>query len=95
MARPQPTTSRSRSVAHPAAVMALTDILKGNHRQCVRAPFATLARLADEPPPFLSTTNALQCETTYPVWRERLTSPLSRRGDGPWEPLTFVHKGRK
>ena len=95
MARPQPRTSRSRSVAHPAAAMALTVTLKGNHRPFVRAPFATPTKLADELPPFLSTTNALPCETTYPDWRERLTSTLSQRGDGRWEPLTFVHQGRK
>ena len=95
MARPQPTTSRSRSVARPAAAMALTDTRKGNHRPLVRAPFATPAKLADELPLFLSTTNVLPCETAYPDWRERLTSTHSRRGDGRWEPLTLVHQERE
>ena len=95
MARPQPTTSRSRSVAHPAAAMALTVTLKGIHRPFVRAPFATPTKLADERPPFLSTTNALPCETTYLDWRERLTSTLSRCGKARWEPSTIVHQERK
>ena len=95
MARLQPRTSRSRSVAHPAAAMALTVTLKGDHRPFVRAPFATPTKLADELLPFHSTTNALPCETTYPDWRERLTGACLQRGDGRREPLTFVHQGRK
>lgn len=29
-------------------------------------------------------------ETAHADWRERLTRNLSRRTDGPWEPLTFT-----
>jgi hypothetical protein len=95
MARPQRTTSRARSGAHPAATMALTDTPRGNHRLLVRTPFATPAKPADELPTFLSTTSALPHGTTHPDRRERPTSTLSPRGPCRWEPLTFVHQERK
>lgn len=94
MARLQPARSESHSEAQPAAALALPDTPRENHRPYVRAPLATAAELADELPPFPSTTNAMPFETAFVDWRQRLTRNLSRRSESRWEPLTFVHQER-
>jgi hypothetical protein len=75
----------------------LTDTprLQGSHRPFTRVPLATSAEVAGEPPPFPSMTTALPCETAFVDWRERLTRNLTRRSDGRWDPLTFVHEERR
>jgi len=70
----------------------MTDTLAPNHRPFVRAPLATPAELANEPPPFPSTSNTMPRESAFADWRDRMTRNLSRRSDGRWEPLTFVHE---
>jgi len=37
----------------------------------------------------------MPCESGFPDWRDRLARNLSRRSDGRWEPLTFVHEEQK
>jgi hypothetical protein len=78
------------------AVPATMDIepASGTHRPFVRTPLATPAELLDEPAPFPRTDNAAPIETAFGDWRRRLAGNLSRRSDGRWAPLTYVH-GRK
>lgn len=51
----------------------------------------TAAQLAREPAAFPVTTLAASRESAFPDWRQRLSRNLSRRTDGRWEPLTYVH----
>jgi hypothetical protein len=60
-------------------------------RRLVRNPLATPQELAGEPDAFPAMTAEESIETGYPDWQRRLTSNLSRRMDGRWEPLTRTH----
>ncbi|HEY4307580.1 MAG TPA: hypothetical protein VGM82_24105 [Gemmatimonadaceae bacterium] len=70
----------------------MTDKLPQEYRPYIRSALATPTEIAHEPPPFPSTSEAMPCESAFPDWRERLTRNLTRRGDGRWEPLTYVHE---
>ena len=72
-----------------------TPRLQGSHRPFTRVPLATSAEVAGEPPPFPSTTTMVPRETAFVDWRERLTRNLTRRSDGRWDPLTFVHEEQR
>lgn len=65
--------------------------MSGAHRPFVRTPLATPAELLDEPAPFPVTSRASPREAGFPDWRRRLSCNLSRRSDGRWTPLTYVH----
>jgi len=73
----------------------MTDTPSGSSRPFVRAALATSAELANEPVPFPVTTEALPCESAFADWRDRLARNLSRRSDGRWEPLTFIHEEQR
>jgi hypothetical protein len=60
-------------------------------RNQIRGPLATGEAIANEPAPFPKTTTEAPFESVYADWRERLTANLSRRSDGRWEPLTWIH----
>jgi hypothetical protein len=78
---------------HPATgVESMTGTATSDFRSFVRAPLATPAQLADEPAAFPSTSDATPRETLFQDWRARLTRNLSRRSEGRWEPLTYVHE---
>jgi hypothetical protein len=57
----------------------------------LRGPLAAADVIANEPAPFPKTTTEAPFESVYVDWRERLTANLSRRSDGRWEPLTWIH----
>jgi hypothetical protein len=67
--------------------------MSGEHRPFVRTPLATAAEIMDEPAAFPTTHPAAPLETCFLDWRRRLSRNLSRRSDGRWEPLTYVHRG--
>jgi hypothetical protein len=92
MARPQSSTANSPVVAQPKDS---SPTPRESHRPFVRSPLATSSELENEPPPFPSVSATFPCETAFPDWRERLARNLSRRSDGRWEPLTFVHEDGK
>jgi hypothetical protein len=92
MARQLPSTANSAVVAQRTDSISTP---RESHRPFVRSPLATSSQLENEPPPFPSISTAFPCETAFPDWRERLARNLSRRSDGRWEPLTFVHEDGK
>jgi hypothetical protein len=55
------------------------------------SPRATAEELANEPPPFPTSSDTEREESWHADWRVRLTRNLSRRSDGRWEPLTWFH----
>jgi hypothetical protein len=61
-------------------------------RSPIHGPLAAPEATANEPAPFPSTTSQEPCETGFADWRKRLTSNLSRRSDGRWTPLTWIHR---
>jgi hypothetical protein len=61
-------------------------------RHRIRGPLATAEAIANEPAPFPKMTTEAPFESVYADWRERLTANLSRRSDGRWEPLTWIHE---
>lgn len=60
-------------------------------RPFIRNPLATPSEIASEDPPFPVTDEARPNESGFADWRERLTRNLSRRSDGRWDPLGYVH----
>jgi hypothetical protein len=60
-------------------------------RSQFRGPLATSEAIANEPAPFPKTTREAPFESVFADWRKRLTSNLSRRSDGRWDPLTWTH----
>jgi hypothetical protein len=82
-------------MARPSSDRTSAECSPGMVRPFIRGPLATQAEIADEPPPFPSTTNDLPCETPFVDWRDRLTRNLSRRSDSRWDPLTCIHGERK
>jgi hypothetical protein len=67
--------------------------MSGEHRPFVRVPLATAAELLDEPSAFPVRSAKAPLETGFSDWRRLLSRNLSRRSDGRWEPLTYVHRG--
>ena len=63
----------------------------------VHGPLATPEAIAAEPAPFPFVTSEAPLETGFVDWRRRLTGNLSRRSDGRWSPLTWIHgiEGRR
>lgn len=60
----------------------------------MRRPLATPSEIAQQDPAYPSRHVARPDESFYADWRERLARNLSRRSDGRWEPLTYVHDAR-
>lgn len=60
-------------------------------RSRVRDPLATPEAIGAEPPPFPKPTSEEPLESAFGDWQRRLTSNLSRRSDGRWDPLTWIH----
>ena len=60
-------------------------------RSRVRDPLATPEAIGAEPPPFPQPTSKEPLESAFADWQRRLTSNLSRRSDGRWDPLTWIH----
>jgi len=60
-------------------------------RAAVHGPLATPEATAAEPVPFPSVTSEAPLENGFVDWRRRLTGNLSRRSDGRWSPLTWIH----
>ena len=56
----------------------------------IHDPLATPEAISREPAPFPKTTKEEPFEIGFVDWRERLTSNLSRRSDGRWDPLTWT-----
>jgi hypothetical protein len=69
----------------------VTDTQEFAPRSTLRLPMATPAQVAREAVPFPVKTSATPVETLFADWRRRLSRNLSRRSDGRWEPLTWVH----
>jgi hypothetical protein len=61
--------------------------LTGAGRKALAVPTAADARTAR-----LDPSGAPTVGRGYPDWRKRLTRNLSRRSDGPWDPLTFFEE---
>ena len=84
IARSTPTTSRSLDAA------LVSQSVEPRH-PLTRSPLATQQAVAEEAPPFPSSSAAEPEESWHADWRSRLTRNLSRRTDGRWEPLTWFH----
>ena len=65
------------------------------HRTFIRNPLATPLEIASQDPAYPSTDAARPNESMFVDWRERLARNLSRRSDGRWDPLTYVHDARR
>ena len=57
----------------------------------MRSPLATPAEIGQESAAYPVKTDEYPFESFFPDWRRRLTRNLARRGDGRWDPLTWVH----
>ena len=73
----------------------MSDDPRDAHRRFVRGPLATPSEIASEDPAYPVTDAARPSEWSFSDWRERLARNLSRRSDGRWEPLTYVHNARR
>ena len=60
-------------------------------RSRIHEPLATPEAVGAEPPPFPKPTSEEPLESAFADWQRRLTSNLSRRSDGRWDPLTWIH----
>ena len=60
-------------------------------RPFIRGPLATPLEIAAQARAYPSTTPAHPHESLHADWRRRLARNLSRRSDGRWDPLTYVH----
>jgi hypothetical protein len=76
----------------PVRPLVVPKLSATNGRALTYNPLATQEAIAKETPPFPSATAAEPEESWYDDWRVRLTRNLSRRSDGRWEPLTWVHR---
>jgi hypothetical protein len=72
----------------------MSDDPRDTHRASMRRPLATPSEIARQDPAYPSRDVARPNESLYADWRERLVRNLSRRSDGPWDPLTYVHDAR-
>lgn len=61
-------------------------------RSFIRSPLATPLEVARQSPAYPSTDAARSEESLFSDWRQRLARNLSRRSDGRWDPLTYVHE---
>ena len=73
----------------------MNDEPRDTHRSFIRAPLATPLEVAGQDPAYPSTDAARPEESLFPDWRKRLARNLSRRSDGRWDPLTYVHEARR
>lgn len=73
----------------------MSDESPGTRRSFIRAPLATPLEVSRHGTAYPSTDAALPEESLFPDWRERLARNLSRRSDGRWDPLTYVHEARR
>ena len=60
-------------------------------RSRIHEALATPEALGTEPAPFPKTTSERPLESAFADWQRRLTGNLSRRSDGRWDPLTWIH----
>ncbi|HXT17493.1 MAG TPA: hypothetical protein VN706_17765 [Gemmatimonadaceae bacterium] len=64
-------------------------------RSFIRAPLATPSEIAKQDPAYPATDATQPNESLFADWRQRLARNLSRRSDGRWDPLTYVHDARR
>lgn len=65
------------------------------HRSLIRGPLATPSEVAKQDPAYPATGAQWPNESLFADWRERLARNLSRRSDGRWDPLTYVHDAQR
>jgi hypothetical protein len=73
----------------------MSDDSLDTRRSFIRAPLATPLEVARQSPAYPSTDAARPHESLFSDWRKRLARNLSRRSDGRWDPLTYVHEARR
>lgn len=73
----------------------MTDESRDTRRSFIRVPLATPLEVARQGLAYPSTDAARPEESLFADWRERLARNLSRRSDGRWDPLTYVHEARR
>lgn len=73
----------------------MSDDPRNAHRSFVRGPLATPLEIASQDSAYPSTDAARPDESLFSDWRQRLARNLSRRSDGRWDPLTYVHDARR
>lgn len=66
----------------------------GVHRPFVRGPLATGSEIARQDPAYPVPDAQRPDESLFADWRKRLVRNLSRRSDGRWDPLTYIHARR-
>jgi hypothetical protein len=69
----------------------MNDDPRDAHRSFIRAPLATPREIASEVSAYPCADADRPNESLFPDWRQRLARNLSRRSDGRWDPLTYVH----
>lgn len=69
----------------------MNDDPRDARRSFIRAPLATPLEIASQDSSYPRTDAARPNESLFPDWRQRLARNLSRRSDGRWDPLTYVH----
>ena len=70
----------------------MTDESRDARRSFIRSPLATPLEVARQSPAYPCTDAARPEESLFSDWRKRLARNLSRRSDGRWDPLTYVHE---
>jgi hypothetical protein len=74
---------------------AMSDEPRDSHLLYIRGPLETPSEIARQDPAYPDTDVARPDESLFADWRTRLARNLSRRSDGRWDPLTFVHDARR
>jgi len=64
------------------------------HQASMRRPLAAPSEIARQDPAYPARDTERPTESLFADWRKRLARNLSRRSDGPWQPLTYVHEAR-
>lgn len=72
----------------------MSDDPRDAHRRFRRGPLATPLEIASQDPAYPATDEVRPSESLFSDWRKRLARNLSRRSDGRWDPLTYVHDAR-
>ena len=73
----------------------MSDDPRDSHRLYIRGPLATPSEIARQDPAYPGTDAARPDESLFADWRTRLARNLSRRSDGRWDSLTYVHDTRR
>jgi len=73
----------------------MSDESRDTRQSFMRAPLATPVEVAHQDAAYPSTDAARPEESLFSDWRKRLARNLSRRSDGRWDPLTYVHEARR